>query len=101
MSRSFRSQPPEVSKLASVLGRLLAAWSVKCCAPRVPLVIFVSAGSWALSKFVQGRVDAKDLRVKTLTERQFSLEQEHGAVMRKLKTDDYEVTRIPRPRSEE
>ena len=67
----------------------------------VPLVIFVSAGSWALSKFVQGRVDAKDLRVKTLTERQFSLEQEHDAIMRKLKTDDYEVTRIPRPRSEE
>ena len=67
----------------------------------VPLVIFVSAGSWGLSKFVQGRVDAKDLRVKTLTERQFSLEQEHDAIMRKLKTDDYEVTRIPRPRSEE
>ena len=67
----------------------------------VPLVIFVSPGSWALSKFVQGRVEAKDLRVKTLTERQFSLEQEHDAIMRKLKTHEYEVTRIPRPRSEE
>ena len=67
----------------------------------VPLVVFVAAGSWALSKFVQGRVEAKDLHVRTQTERQFNLEQEHETIMRKLDVDNYRVTRIPRPPSQE
>jgi len=64
----------------------------------LPLVLFVAGGSFALSKFVEGKVDAKDLRTKSLTERQFNLEEEHAAISRKLngELESFEITRIPR-----
>ena len=66
----------------------------------LPLVLFMVGGSYGLSTFVQGRVDAKDLRYKSQSKRQYTLEQEHERAMEKLgNLDDYKMVPVPKPGS--
>jgi hypothetical protein len=62
----------------------------------VPLVAFVCVGSWALSTFVQGHYEKKDLKTKSLSQRQYSLEEEHKKMLKKLDIDDYEMVPAPK-----
>ena len=48
-------------------------------------------------QFVQGRVEAKDSRIHSSSEREFSIEEEHKQMMEKLKPDsNYKIVRIHR-----
>ncbi len=54
----------------------------------------------ARPQFVQGRVEAKDRKVQSQSEREFSIEEEHRQMMAKLQPDkeaSYKIVRIHRP----
>mmetsp|Transcript_19681 Transcript_19681/g.25442 ORF Transcript_19681/g.25442 Transcript_19681/m.25442 type:complete len:129 (-) Transcript_19681:106-492(-) len=64
----------------------------------VPLICLVTGGSYLLSTFVQGKVEAKDAKQKSLTNRQFDLEEEYKTAMKELNVEEsYIPKRIPRP----
>lgn len=64
----------------------------------VPLLLFVAGGAWVLSQFTQGTVEARDVRVKSQSERAFNIAEEHSAISKKLNNfEDSESKRIPRP----
>eukprot|EP00614_Pseudopedinella_elastica_P033702 CAMPEP_0172625488 /NCGR_PEP_ID=MMETSP1068-20121228/144132_1 /TAXON_ID=35684 /ORGANISM="Pseudopedinella elastica, Strain CCMP716" /LENGTH=75 /DNA_ID=CAMNT_0013434801 /DNA_START=51 /DNA_END=278 /DNA_ORIENTATION=+ len=65
----------------------------------LPLVLFVVGGSYSLSYFVQGHVEAKDVRVKTSSQREFNLEEEHRKAIGKLNIDEYDMVPVPKPSS--
>mmetsp|Transcript_29790 Transcript_29790/g.96103 ORF Transcript_29790/g.96103 Transcript_29790/m.96103 type:complete len:92 (+) Transcript_29790:41-316(+) len=50
----------------------------------LPLVLLVVGGAVVLSEFTSGTVVARDLRVKSQSERGFNLEEEHKAMSKKL-----------------
>lgn len=62
----------------------------------LPLILFVVGGSLSLSKFVQGRIEAKDLKVKSQSRRQYTLEEEATLVLSKLNIKDYDMIPVPR-----
>lgn len=71
-----------------------------------PLVVFVAGGSYVLSQFTAGTVEARDLRNKSKSVKAFTLEEEHAKIERKLHGDaeketarDLIIKRIPRPPS--
>ncbi|EWM29133.1 Cytochrome c oxidase assembly protein COX16 [Nannochloropsis gaditana] len=64
----------------------------------LPLLVFLTGGSLFLAKFVQGRVEAKDSKLQSRSEREFSIEEEHKRMMAKLDPENaYKVVRIHRP----
>ncbi|CAM9516273.1 unnamed protein product [Choristocarpus tenellus] len=65
----------------------------------MPLLAFIVGGSYVLSQFVSGQVEAKDLRGRSKSIREFNLEEEHRRTM-KIFSEDYELRRIPRPDEE-
>mmetsp|Transcript_4407 Transcript_4407/g.6878 ORF Transcript_4407/g.6878 Transcript_4407/m.6878 type:complete len:131 (-) Transcript_4407:393-785(-) len=67
----------------------------------IPLICLVVGGSYLLSTFVQGKVEAKDAKQKSQTKRQFDLTEEYNRAMKDLSVDDsYSTKRIPRPSDE-
>lgn len=51
---------------------------------------------------MQGRVEAKDRKIQSKSEREFSIEEEHRQMMAKLQPDrNYKIVRIHRPEEEE
>lgn len=51
---------------------------------------------------MQGRVEAKDRKIQSRSEREFSIEEEHRQMMAKLQPDrNYKIVRIHRPEEEE
>ena len=65
----------------------------------IPLIMFVCGGSWALSEFVKGQVERKDLKTKTMSQRQYSLEEEHKKMVAKLDISDYKMVPAPKPKN--
>ncbi|EQC28376.1 hypothetical protein SDRG_13923 [Saprolegnia diclina VS20] len=63
----------------------------------LPFVIFVVGGFAGLQNFVGGKFERRDMMVKSQSERAFNLDEEHRKIMHKLKTDDFEIKRIPNP----
>ena len=62
----------------------------------LPLVLFVVGGTYSLSTFVQGRVEAKDIRYKSQSRREYTLEEEHMRAMEKLgDISEYKMVPIP------
>ena len=62
------------------------------------MMLFCVAGYVGLSKFMAGKIEAVDHRVKKRSERAVELELAHRAVVGKLKlNEDYEMQPIPRP----
>lgn len=56
----------------------------------------------ATQQFVQGRVEAKDRKIQSRSEREFSIEEEHRQMMAKLQPDrNYKIVRIHRPEEED
>ena len=70
-----------------------------------PLLAFVIGGALVLAQFAQGTVEARDLKTKSKTIKQFTLEEDHARIEKKLRgeTDeirDLIIKRIPRPPEE-
>ena len=65
----------------------------------LPMILFVSLGSYGLSFFVQGRhdVDRTAKSKRSLTQRQYDLEEDYAKTMSKLVQNDYELVPIKRP----
>ena len=65
----------------------------------LPFVVLLAGGSLVLSNFVQGTVDGRDKRVRSQSEREYSIEKEHKKMMEKLnvKDDNFRNKRIVRP----
>ncbi|KAG9414645.1 hypothetical protein AC1031_008053 [Aphanomyces cochlioides] len=63
----------------------------------LPFVIFVVGGFSILNQFLGGKMEKKDVLVKSQSERAFNLDEEHRKMMEKLKTDDFVIKRIPNP----
>ncbi|KAH9092452.1 hypothetical protein LEN26_018360 [Aphanomyces euteiches] len=67
----------------------------------LPFVIFVVGGFSILNQFLGGKMEKKDVLVKSQSERAFNLDEEHRVrvvkMMEKLKTDDFVIKRIPNP----
>lgn len=63
-----------------------------------PLVLLVAGGALLLAQFTKGTVEARDLRVKSQSERAFNIAEEHAKITRKFGGDsaDYVIKRIPR-----
>ena len=61
----------------------------------VPLVAFVCLGSYTLSEFMKGHMEKKDLKTKTMSQRQFSLEEEHKRMLKTLDIDNYQLKPMP------
>ncbi len=62
-----------------------------------PLVIFIVAGTYVLSTFMQTHMEVKDRNNKGTSERTFNLEEEHRKLMQKLDLENFSLSRIPRP----
>mmetsp|Transcript_17778 Transcript_17778/g.52876 ORF Transcript_17778/g.52876 Transcript_17778/m.52876 type:complete len:85 (-) Transcript_17778:83-337(-) len=68
-----------------------------------PFIAFVAGGSYVLSQFTQGTVEARDLKTKSRSVRAFKIEEEHAKIAKKLYGDsltpgtDLPEVRIPRP----
>lgn len=62
-----------------------------------PLVLLVAGGALFLAQFTKGTVEARDLRVKSQSERAFNIAEEHAKITRKFgASTDYVIKRIPR-----
>lgn len=67
-----------------------------------PLLVFVAGGAWVLAQFTRGTVEARDLRNKSRTVREFTLEEEHAKIEKRLRGEgtgseaDLLLKRIPR-----
>jgi hypothetical protein len=60
----------------------------------VPMILFVTLGSYALSFFVQGQHDMQKVSKskKSLTQRQYDIEEDHKKTLAKLVSSaDYEL----------
>eukprot|EP00511_Aplanochytrium_stocchinoi_P007552 CAMPEP_0204845694 /NCGR_PEP_ID=MMETSP1347-20130617/1379_1 /ASSEMBLY_ACC=CAM_ASM_000690 /TAXON_ID=215587 /ORGANISM="Aplanochytrium stocchinoi, Strain GSBS06" /LENGTH=86 /DNA_ID=CAMNT_0051985891 /DNA_START=15 /DNA_END=275 /DNA_ORIENTATION=- len=68
----------------------------------LPVLIFCVAGSFGLGQLVQGKKDIEDLKSgkRSLTTREFDLEEDYKRTLNKLNVDEYEVIRIKRPEDE-
>eukprot|EP00510_Aplanochytrium_minuta_P007245 CAMPEP_0184031978 /NCGR_PEP_ID=MMETSP0955-20130417/2667_1 /TAXON_ID=627963 /ORGANISM="Aplanochytrium sp, Strain PBS07" /LENGTH=86 /DNA_ID=CAMNT_0026317885 /DNA_START=121 /DNA_END=381 /DNA_ORIENTATION=- len=68
----------------------------------LPVVFFCVAGSVGLGQLVQGKKDIEDLKKgkRSLTTREFDLEEDYKRTLQKLNIDDYELVRIPPPPDE-
>jgi hypothetical protein len=66
-----------------------------------PLVVMIVAGAYGLSIFMQTHMEYKDQKGRTISKREFTLEEEHKKMMEKLNIRDYTLSRIPRPGEEE
>lgn len=53
-------------------------------------------GHRSLSHFVQGRMEVKDIRYKSQSKRQYTLEEEHKVISQKLDIDSYEIVPVPK-----
>ena len=70
--------------------------SQQSVAKGLPLILFVVGGTYSLSTFVQGRVEAKDHRYKSQSRREATLEDEHRRAMAKLgDISDYTMVPVP------
>lgn len=49
-----------------------------------PLVCFVAGGSYVLSQFTKGTVEARDIKTKSRSVKAFALSEEHAKIERKL-----------------
>ncbi len=45
---------------------------------------------------MQGRMEVKDIRYKSQSKRQYTLEEEHKAISQKLDIDTYEIVPVPK-----
>jgi DNA-directed RNA polymerase subunit H (RpoH/RPB5) len=63
----------------------------------IPLVLLVVAGSLFLSNFVTTQVEMKDKNNSATNEKEFTLEEEHRKLLKKLDIENYSLSRIPRP----
>ena len=79
-----------------------ASW-VRSALAGAPLLVFVAGGAFVLAQFTRGTVEARDLRNKSRSVRQFTLEEEHAKIERRLRGADtgsgadLVLKRIPRP----
>ena len=64
----------------------------------LPLIVFMIGGTYTLSTFVQGQTDAKDMRYKSQSKKQYTLEEEHKKAMAKLDISDYKMVPVPKPK---
>jgi hypothetical protein len=62
-------------------------------------MVFVAGGAWVLSSFTAGGVAARQGRgSKSLSQRQFDLEEEHRKIQEQFgEGKEFRVVRIPRP----
>lgn len=67
----------------------------------MPFLLFMGGGFWALQRFVEGKRELEDLSrgKRTLTTRQYDLEEDWKKTMKKLNTD-FQLVEIPRPKDE-
>ncbi|RHY54522.1 hypothetical protein DYB37_010142 [Aphanomyces astaci] len=63
----------------------------------MPFVLFVVGGFTVLNQFLDGKMEKKDVMVKSQSERAFNLDEEHRKIMQKLNTTDLVIKRIPAP----
>ncbi len=63
----------------------------------IPMVILVVAGSLFLSNFLSTQVEMNEKTNSSKNEREFSLEEEHEKLLKKLDIENYTLSRIPRP----
>lgn len=63
----------------------------------VPMILLILGGSYCVSLFMDTHYEVKDSQNKSVSIRQFDLEEEHKKMQAKLKIDDYKLSRIPRP----
>lgn len=63
----------------------------------VPMLLFLLAGMYFLTEFLSTNVEMNDKRVKSSTEKQFSIEEEYNAMMKNLNINDYSLSKIPDP----
>lgn len=66
-----------------------------------PLILFLIGGSVLLSQFLDTHMELKDKQNNSKTTRNFDLEEEHRALMKKLDLDNFSLSRIPRPAGDE
>ena len=68
----------------------------------LPFVFLLAGGSLLLSTFVQGTVEGRDKRVRSQSEREYSIEKEHEKMMQKLNIQEgFKNKRIVRPEEHE
>lgn len=64
----------------------------------VPLILFMCGGTYFLSVGMETKLEIKDRKMgQSKSVRNFDLEEEHKALMDKLKLEDFSLSRIPRP----
>jgi hypothetical protein len=68
----------------------------------IPMILFVGLGSYGLSYFVQGRheIERVSRGKRTLTQRQYDIEEDYKKTMSTLMSQDYELVPIERPKDE-
>ncbi|CAH0478359.1 unnamed protein product [Peronospora belbahrii] len=64
----------------------------------LPLVLFIVGGYVALTQFVGGKYEARDHLIKSQSEHNFNLEEEHRKMTAKLALNDFELKPVPRPK---
>ena len=62
-----------------------------------PLVLLIIGGTYMLSIFMQTHMEYKDRKGTSISEREFTLEEEHMKMMKQLDIKNYSLSRIPRP----
>lgn len=66
----------------------------------LPLMLFVVGGYVALTQFVGGKYEARDHLIKSQTQHNFDLEEEHKRMTQKLALDDFELKPVPKVKDE-
>ena len=64
----------------------------------LPFATLCILGAGGLSVFLQGKNDSRKLYgARTMTEKEFDLQEEHRKMSEKLQLNDYKIIRVPKP----
>lgn len=63
----------------------------------IPMVLLILGGSYCLSVFMDTHYEVKDKQNRSMSARQYDLEEEYKKMQEQLSIEDYKLSRIPRP----
>ena len=69
---------------APLVGAFMPPSAQRFILAGAPLVCFVAGGSYVLSQFTKGTVEARDIKTKSRSVKAFALSEEHAKIERKL-----------------
>ena len=88
--------PPSMRHLCSSNAKHQSRTSFALSISEAPLVFLIVGDAFGMSVFMQTHLSFKDCRGATTSVREFTLEEDHKKMMKKLDIENYSLSRIPR-----